>query len=301
MGEPRVQLDGGAEGFGISVPRVRTSRRVRAPLAVAVLLAAIVASSSHTCGAQAISPPADPWQNMIAPDRPGAATPPSVLDRGVFQIETSFESQTARPIDASDVTTQDFPTLLRLGVGHSLEIRAESNTVSLEQAVTGFADMSVEAKWLALSRTEGRVPSVAFLPAVSFPTGTSDFSAGKVQGGISGLLGWTLHSGTSLSLDANIARVVEDSDSPYEWQLGSQGAFQIPLRRDWAVSGDVFVSEALVSGSSAPWGLDAGVEFYPNPDIQIDLVAVQTFTEPGTSTAVQIGFSWRIGLGAARH
>lgn len=237
---------------------------------------------------------AEPAQDMISPDRPGAATPPSVMDRGVFQLETAFEWQKARPSDAADVTTEDFPTLLRLGVVRGLEVRLESNMVSLEQAVTGFADMSVEAKWLVLDRDKGAVPSVALLPAVSIPTGSSDFTAGKVQAGLSGLFGWTLPSGTSLTLDADIARVVESSDSPYEWQLSSEAAFQIPLRRNWAVSGDGFVSEPLVSGSSAPWGVDAGVEFYPNPNTQLDLTAIQTYTEPGTATAVQIGYSRRI-------
>ena len=137
------------------------------------------------------------------------------------------------------------------------------------------------------------VPSVGFLPSVSFPTGTSDFTAGKVQAGVSGLLGWTLSSGTSLSLDANLTRGVESSDGPYEWQIGSQAAFQIPLRRDWAISGDGFISAPLVDHATAPWGLDGGVEFYPNPETQLDLTLVQTFTEPGTATAIQLGFSRR--------
>lgn len=280
--------------------RARTRLLPRAQVACAVLTAAVVLMTQAR-SSRAGGPAIDPWANPIAPDRPGAATPPTVMDRGVFQLETAFESQIIRPPDAPAVTTKDFPTLLRFGVGHRLEVRLESNTVSLEQTVTGFADMSVEAKWLALSRPEGGVPSVALLPAVSFPSGTSDFTAGKVQAGLAGLLGWTLASGASLSFDTNVSRVVESSGSPYVWQLGSQGAFQIPLRRDWAVSGDLFVSAPMVSGSTAPWGADAAVEYYPNPDTQLDLVAIHTFTEPGTSTAVQIGFSRRFGLGGAHH
>jgi len=277
-------------GRAARVVRVRPRFVAIACAALAGLTVSVASSRSSEAG----DPTLDPWQNLISPDRPGAATPPSVMDRGVFQVETAFESQTARPHDAPVATTEDFPTLLRFGLLRSLEIRLESNTVSLEQAVTGFADMSVEAKWLALDSAGGKVPSVAFLPAVSVPTGTSDFTAGKVQAGLSSLLGWTLASGTSFSLDANASRMVDSSDSPYEWQLGSQAAFQIPLRRHWAVSGDTFVTVPLVSSSTAPWGADAGVEFYPNPDTQLDLTAIQTFTEPGTATAVQVGYSRRI-------
>jgi len=263
-------------------------------LACSLLTSAV---APRACRAQASEPPADPWQDMIAPDRPGASTPPTVLGRRVFQIETAFESQTVRPSDAPDVSTEDFPTLLRFGVGHGVELRVESNTVSIEQAVTGFADMSVEAKWLALRRAAGKVPSVAFLPAVSIPSGTSQLTAGKVQAGLGTLLGWALQSGTSLSLGANLSRIVESADGPYGWDLGSQGAFQVPLRRDWAISGDMFVSTPWQSSASAQWGADAGVEYYPDPNVQLDLVAIQTFTEPGTATAAQLGVSWRIGGG----
>jgi hypothetical protein len=279
----------------------------RGVIACAVL-AGVMAAPTPACCSGADEPSPDPWQDMISPDRPGAATPPSVMDRGVFQIETCFESQIARPPDASVVKTEDFPTLLRYGLGHDLEVRVESNTVSFAEAVTGFADMSVEAKWLALDRPAGRVPSVAFLPAVSIPSGTSAFSAGKVQAGLSALLGWTLPSGTSLSLDAALSRVVQSSDSSYVWQGAWQTAFQIPLQREWAISGDLFVGNQRRSirlGAAGEriehaLGLDAGVEYYPNPVTQIDLAVIQTFAEPGTATAVQLGFSRRIGL-RARH
>jgi hypothetical protein len=260
----------------------------------AVLTAAVLLVGPAQ-GADTTQPPFDPWQNMISPDRPGAATPPSVMDRGVFQLETSFESQITRPPDAPDVTTLDFPTLARYGVGHRLEFRLESNTVSHEQSVTGFADVSLETKWLALDRPAGAIPSVALLPTVSLASGTSDFTAGKVQAGISGLLGWTLRDGTTLALDSDVSRVVENSGDPYVWELGTQGAFEIPVRRNWAISGDLFVSSVLEGDSTAPWGADAAVEFYPNPDTQLDLIAIHTFTEPGTATSLQVGFSRRIG------
>jgi hypothetical protein len=278
------------------------AREVRAMQTVLIVCAmlngAAVAVAAPEPGSDA-SAPLDSWTDMISPDRPGAATPPSVVDRGVFQIETSFESQTVRAPDAAAQWTGDFPTLLRLGIGHAVEIRLESNTASFEPAVTGFSDVSVEAKWLTVNRHEGAVPSVALLPAVTLPTGTSDFTGGKVQAGLSSLLGWTLASGTSLSFDAVASRVVQSSDSPYVWQLGSQAAFQTPLRRDWAISGDAYVSAPLVSGSASPWGVDAGIEYYPNPETQLDLVVIHTLTEPGSSTALQLGYSRRIGPGGS--
>jgi len=252
-------------------------------------------------GADADSTAADPWQDTISPDRPGAATPPSVLGRGTFQIETSIESASARAGGVPTVTTVDFPTLLRLGVGHALELRLESNTLSHQASgvpgsPTGFADLSLEAKWSLIRDSRGLTPAFALLPAVSIPTGSSDFSAGQAQPGLGALFGWTLRSGIALNLGAGATDVVDDSGA-HSWQLGWEGAVGIPLQRHWAVSSDVFLTDPLARGSSVEWGADAGVEFYPNPDTQFDAIASYTFGDPTDATSVQIGFSRRWALG----
>jgi len=273
-------------------------RTIRTVLAWCALVAACPAIAR---GAQADSAGADPWQDTISPDRPGAATPPTVLDRGTFQIETSIESASAQASGVPTVTTLDVPTLLRFGVGHALEFRLESNTLSHQAsgvpgAPTGFADVSLEAKWSLIHDSAGLTPALALLPAVSIPSGSADFSAGKAQPGVGALLGWTLRSGTSLNLGAGATRVVDDAGDT-AWQLGWEGAVGIPLQRHWAVSSDVFVTDPLEQGSSVEWGADAGVEFYPHPDTQLDVIASHTFGDPADATSVQIGFSrrWRLG------
>jgi len=250
-------------------------------------------------------PSVDPWQDPIAADRPGAATPPSVVGRGAFQIETSFEAATAHPPGAPSATTVDFPTLLRLGVGHALELRFESNTLSHQASgvpgsPTGFADVSIEAKWSVIGQSAGLIPAVALLPAVSLPTGSADFSAGHAQPGIGALFGWALRSGTALTLATGASHVADDEGDRQVWQMGWEAAIGVPLTRHWAVSSDLFVTDPLVEGLSTAWGADAGLAFYPNPDTQLDVAVSHTFGERAGATSVQIGFSRRWSLGRTR-
>jgi hypothetical protein len=236
----------------------------------------------------------DPWQDVISPDRPGAANPTSVVSPGDFQLETAFESANSR----MSVTTLDFPTLLRLGVARTAELRLESDAFSVERvegipgSTSGFADLSVEAKWLLHAANGGVVPALALLPAVSLPAGSTEFSAGHAQLTLSGLCDWTLPGGTSVSLNADGSRAIDASDDPV-WALSSEGGFEVPLQRHWAVSGDVFVSDARTSDATAEWSADAAVEFYPSPDAQLDLVVAHTLSAPQRASAVQVGYSRR--------
>lgn len=268
------------------------SATVRITRLVAASLVALLAASRAWCE-DASAASADPWQDLISPDRPGAANPPTVVGRGVFQLETAFESLTAHPPAAASATTLDLPTLLRLGLGHALELRLESETLSRTRTNSGFADVSVEAKWCPIGGSGDAPLALAFLPSVTLPSGSGGFSAGKTQASVAALGGWTLASGVSFNLGLGASRVVDETGDGYQTQLDSQVAVGVPLVRDWAVSADGFVTDPLASGAIPAWGADAGVEFYPSPDLQLDLSVSHTFTDPFASTSFQIGVSWR--------
>jgi len=242
---------------------------------------------------------ADPWQDVISPDRPGAANPTSVVRPRAFQLETCLESSISRRSGAASIETLDLPTLLRLGVAQRLEVRVESNALTRQEAegsgssVSGFADVSIEAKGLVHQGTGGVVPSLALLPAVSLPVGAEAFSSGKVQVTVSTLCDWPLRAGPTLSLNLNLARIVDDSGRRYAWQTGSEAGLGVPIGRAWAVSGDVFVTDPFATSETPSWSADAGVEFYPDPDIQLDVSLVVPASGPTKTTGVQVGFSRR--------
>jgi hypothetical protein len=275
-----------------------------------ILLGALLAGLTAATVARSNAAPdstADPWQNVISPDRPGAANPTSVVRPGEFQIETCFESSISRRTGAASITTLDLPTLLRLGVAPRLELRIASNALTRQAAegsgnsVSGFADVSIEAKAFVHQGAGGIVPSLAFLPSVSLPVGADALSAGKTLVTLSALCDWPLRAGPTLSLNLNLARIVDDTGNHYAWQTSSQAAVGVPLSRAWAISGDVFVADPFAASTTPSWSADAGLEFYPDPDIQLDVSVVVPVSGPTRTTGVQIGFSRRWSPGPARH
>ena len=275
-----------------------------------ILLGVLLASLAATTvarGDAAYDSTADPWQDVISPDRPGAANPTSVVRPGAFQLETCFETSISRRTGAASVSTLDLPTLLRLGVARRLELRIESNALTRQEAegsgspVSGFADVSVEAKGLVHQGQGGLVPSLALLPAVSLPVGADAFSSGKAQVTVSALCDWPLRSGPTLSLNLNMARIVDDTGTQYAWQTGSEAGVGVPLGRAWAISGDVFVTDPFAASTTPSWSADAGLEFYPDPDIQLDVTVVVPVSGPTKTTGVQVGFSRRWNPGPAQH
>ena len=265
----------------------------------AVIFAALAVTPRPACATTPADSLADPWQDLISPDRPGAATPPTVVNRGELQLETALEGERQRPEGSPTSSVADVPLLVRVGLGHALELRFESNTLSFERAGSndgihhGFADLSLEAKWCPVAGS-GALPAMALMPVLSLPSGSAEFSAGGTEGTLNGLLGWTLRSGATITADADVARLLDDSGSRFT-QLGSAAAIEAPLRRDLAVSADVFATEPLVDGADAVWSADAALEFYPDPGTQLDLIVTRTFNASANSTGVQLGFSrrWR--------
>jgi hypothetical protein len=153
--------------------------------------------------------------------------------------------------------------------------------------------VSVEAKWLVHPATGGALPAIAVLPSLSLPMGSPEFSAGHTQFTLSGLFDWSLPGGTSLSLNGDGSRPLDDAGGSDSWTLSSEAGLGVPLQRHWAVSGDVFVSDAQASGATAEWAADAGVEFFPNPSTQLDFIVVHTLSAPDRASGAQLGYSHR--------
>jgi hypothetical protein len=157
--------------------------------------------------------------------------------------------------------------------------------------------VSVEAKWFVHAQVGGLAPALALLPALSLPVGTSEFSAGSAQATLTGLFDWALRSGPTISLNGGASRILDGSGGDGAWTLNSAAALGVPLRHDWAVSGDVFVADPLASGETAAWSADAAVEFYPTPDTQLDLGVIFSTSDPAKMNSVQLGFSRRWSAG----
>lgn len=133
----------------------------------AILIPALVLGVAIQLTATAHAQPADS-NDYINPDRPGIADGSNVLGEGRFQIETGIQRE-YRSNDGHYSRTLFLPTLLRLGLDESFELRAESNTYIWMKATDstqgparteGFAPVSVGLKYHFVDSLGWQQPSL---------------------------------------------------------------------------------------------------------------------------------------------
>ncbi|MBS0444977.1 MAG: transporter [Proteobacteria bacterium] len=114
------------------------------------------------------APQARAADEAIVTDRPDFVESSDVVGRGRFQIETGYQS--GRTSSGGLTTrTRTTPTLLRIGVGETVELRAETDGFAHQSAdgqpsASGFSDWSLGAKWhMRDGDEEHGMPSIGWL------------------------------------------------------------------------------------------------------------------------------------------
>lgn len=164
------------------------------------LSAILVVASAMTATAQ--SP--ETVDSGISADRPGFATPPGVLGRGVAQVEGGFTFSVSADGPLRQNTFTFGSPLLRVGVGGPVELRvagdgflSRSDEGVSHFTTTGWSDLSVGAKVAVLH--EGRIlPAISLLPSISIPAGYKEFTSSTYDPGLAVAGLKTLPAGLSL-------------------------------------------------------------------------------------------------------
>lgn len=153
--------------------------------------------------------------DAISPDRPDFTNGPDVIGAGRFQLETSGAWQRDKAVG---VTTRlrSTPTLLRLGVGHALELRLETDG-ALRQSnpdASGRGDLGLGFKWKMQDGDDGK-PSLGWLFDVQTPTGSGPFKGHGLRPSLDFLAQWQLPAGWSLGTMAGVFVERNDADQRY--------------------------------------------------------------------------------------
>ena len=141
--------------------------------------------------------------DVMTTDRPDFSESPEVVGRGRFQIETSVAFER----DKREATrTRSTPTLLRLGLNDTWELRVETDGLTRQRStageptVSGMADTALGLKWHAQDGDEdaGKA-SVAWLFHVDMDTGSSAFRGQGLRPSVRMVSEWDLDDGWSFA------------------------------------------------------------------------------------------------------
>ena len=110
-------------------------------------------------------------ENDFSADRPGMATPPSIVQAKLFQIETGFSFEKITGENIFQETTLYNTSLLRYGINKNSEIRVQTDYARVKtdlSKITGFDPLSIGTK-LLITEGKGALPQTSFLFNLTLP------------------------------------------------------------------------------------------------------------------------------------
>lgn len=255
------------------------------------LLLVLAAVSSQVCAANT--------DEKITTDRPDYVESSDVVGAGRLQIETSYARERSTR-DGSRESLSSTPTLLRIGISETLELRAESEGYlhsnlrsfpsGYEDSHGGYADISIGAKWHLLDATE-TAPSLGLLAHIDLDTGTRPFRAKGKGGSLRLTAEWELADDLALGLMPGVNWQVDELGQRY--QSASLG---LALGKEWSDQLRTFIEYAAPQIAAARHGgtqhtLDVGAAYLLSKNIQLDSVISRGLNRNTPDWNWSVGFS----------
>jgi hypothetical protein len=227
--------------------------------------------------------------DAISPDRPDFTNGPDVMAAGRFQVESSGAWQR----DAS-TRLRSTPTLLRLGVGHDLELRLDSDGALRQRNpdASGRGDLGLGFKWQLQDGDEGK-PGLGVLIDVKTPTGSGVFKGHGLRPGLSFLAQWELPSGYSFGAMAGVVTDRNDTDQRYTAALLS-ASLGIPVSEKlhgFAEIAGQQLASARNGGNVITAGM--GLAWQVSNDAQLDAAVFRGLNHTTPDWAWTVGLSLR--------
>ena len=233
----------------------------------------------------------------ISTDRPDFVESSLVVDARTLQVETSLALQREHGWGrrSQEIST---PTLLRLGIGSSLELRVETDGSIHHHSdeagphIDGYGDLSVGLKYHVETPGPGEA-STAVLLHVDVPTGSHDFRGHGDQPSLRYVAEWELPFESSLGVMPGVALNVDEQGQRY-----LTGIAGITVGHAWTEHFRSFVeiaAEELGSGrhSDTQLAFDTGVAWLLTDNLQLDTAAYIGLNHNTPDITLAFGFSSR--------
>jgi hypothetical protein len=238
--------------------------------------------------------------DAISTDRPDFVESSQVVGKGRFQLETSVQWERDRHADPQ-TRTLSTPTLLRIGIGESTELRIETDgrnivRTSGEGTVAGYADTALGLKWhLADQQGEGfGAPSLGVLLHADLPSGSSNFRGHGVRPSLRLAAEWDLAGGYSFGVMPGLAQERDDDGRRYGY-----GILAATFGKEFNERVRGFVELAAPQIARAGHGgtqasFDTGLTYLVNKDVQVDVALTHGLNRRTPDLSLGLGLSIRL-------
>jgi hypothetical protein len=240
--------------------------------------------------------------DTISTDRPDFVESSDVVGRGRFQIETGFQSERAN-IDGVKTRTRTTPTLLRVGVSDTLELRAETDgfawgsaqdpSTGATEHARGFSDWSLGAKWhMQDGDDEKGTPSIAWLLHADLDTGSPAFRGRGVRPSLRLAAEWELPQDFSVGVMPGLV-----ADQTTDGRHFTSGILAVTAGKAWTPQWRTFIEIAGQQLAARRYGgsvvtFDAGATYLVTHSVQLDVAVSRGLNDTSPD------FVWGVGLSA---
>jgi len=240
----------------------------------------------------------------ISTDRPDFVESSDVVGKGRFQVEIGFASERSTDSQGTRLRLSSTPTLLRLGVSDSIELRVETDGVlrlrSQDTATStitrerGFADASLGIKWHARDGNEDTgQAALAWLLHFDVDSGSRAFRGNGVRPSLRMVAEWELAHGLSVGVMPGLAVDRNDQGSHF-----ASGILALTVAKSWTEDWRSFVEVAGQQIASAHNGgsvvtFDTGVAWLLNKSVQLDAAMSWGLTRNSPDTQWTLGLSFK--------
>jgi hypothetical protein len=217
--------------------------------------------------------------DTIATDRPDFVESSDVVGRGRFQLETGLTVD-RHAQDGLTVRTLTTPTLFRLGLSDTTELRLETDgwtrvrasdpAANASSTVHGWSDLSLGIKWHVLDGA-GATPGVAWLLHVDTPSGSRELRGDGLRPSLRAAIEWDLPEEFSLGVMPGLYVDRTPAGKRYTGAI-----LAATLGKEWSSRWHSFIEIAGQQLASKRNGgsvvtLDAGLAFVATPTLQFDI------------------------------
>lgn len=264
----------------------------------------------HHCTARAASllatlfvamAPACAAEDSIATDRPDFVESSNVVGRGRLQVETSLLLERDRN-EGARARVLSTPTLLRIGVGDSLELRVETDgrgiahatgTDGARSTTAAWNDTALGLKW-HVADGGGALPSVGVLLHADLASGSAPVRGHGVRPSLRVVGEWERADGMSLGLMPGIGIERNATGARYRYGiLGLVVGKELSERvRGFAEIAMPQIAHVRDGGTQASF--DLGAAWLLSETVQVDAMFARGLNSRTPDLALTVGLSFKL-------
>lgn len=230
-------------------------------------------------------------------DRPDATESPISVDKGFFQVESSFFRYTR---DRQGGTNSESWGIGESNIKHGITdnmdlqlivapyVRDETTTAGVKRVAEDVGDLTLRLKYNFWGNDEGQT-AFGLMPVVKIPTQTT-VSNGRWEGGLVAPFAWRGGERWGLGLQAEVNRIYSDVSGDMEWAFRHTAVVGI----DVTDKAGIYL-EYLGVESDAPYNsyFSSGVTYDLGEFLRLDAGTLVGLNSEAEDLTVFSGFTWK--------